>query len=268
MRPGQPGRLPVLRGMRRGARRPPIGQQRSARWSRCCSPTWSASPAAASGLDVEDVRGTLAPYHAAVREQIEHYGGTVEKFIGDAVMALFGAPVAHEDDPERAVRAALSIRARSPAERRGARARPARSRRREHRRGAGRARRRCRPRRGRWSPATWSTRPPACRPPRRSTASWSARPPTAPPTAPSPTSAEPVVAKGKSQPLPVWEAVEARARLGVDVVQRPTTPLVGRGRGGRPAARRASPLPLRARRAAGHACRAYPASARAGWCGS
>ena len=46
-----------------------------------------------------------------MREQLEHYGGTVEKFIGDAVMALFGAPVAHEDDPERAVRAALSIRA-------------------------------------------------------------------------------------------------------------------------------------------------------------
>jgi len=42
-------------------------------------------------------------------------------------------------------------------------------------------------------------------------------------------SAEPVVAKGKSQPLQVWEAVEARARLGIDVVQRPTTPLVGRG---------------------------------------
>jgi len=62
-------------------------------------------------MDVEDVRGTLAPYHALLREQLEHFGGTVEKFIGDAVMALFGAPVSHEDDPERAVRAALSIRA-------------------------------------------------------------------------------------------------------------------------------------------------------------
>jgi hypothetical protein len=56
------------------------------------------------------VRGLLAPYYARLRADLERYGGTVEKFIGDAVMALFGAPVAHEDDPERAVRAALSIR--------------------------------------------------------------------------------------------------------------------------------------------------------------
>src|SRR5438309_5511987 len=54
-------------------------------------------------MDVEDVRGTLAPYHALLRDQLEHYGGTGEKFIGDAVMAVFGAPVTHEDDPERAV---------------------------------------------------------------------------------------------------------------------------------------------------------------------
>jgi class 3 adenylate cyclase/tetratricopeptide (TPR) repeat protein len=59
--------------------------------------------------DPEDVRATLRPYHAAVKREIERFGGTVEKFIGDAVMAVFGAPVAHEDDPERAVRAALRI---------------------------------------------------------------------------------------------------------------------------------------------------------------
>ena len=64
----------------------------------------------AEQLDVEDVRGLLAPYYARLRADLEGYGGTVEKFIGDAVMALFGAPAAHEDDPERAVRAALSIR--------------------------------------------------------------------------------------------------------------------------------------------------------------
>lgn len=57
--------------------------------------------------DPEDVRDLLQLYHARVREQVERFGGTVEKFIGDAVMAVFGAPVAHTDDPERAVRAGL-----------------------------------------------------------------------------------------------------------------------------------------------------------------
>jgi len=64
----------------------------------------------AERMDPEDVRGLLGPYHARVRAELERFGGTVEKYIGDAVMAVFGAPVAHEDDPERAVRAALSIR--------------------------------------------------------------------------------------------------------------------------------------------------------------
>src|SRR5438132_13143773 len=61
-------------------------------------------------MDPEDVRARLAPYYARVRAELERFGGTVEKFIGDAVVALFGAPVAHEDDPERAVRAALALR--------------------------------------------------------------------------------------------------------------------------------------------------------------
>ena len=64
----------------------------------------------AEEMDPEDVASLLGPYHARVKSELERYGGTVEKFIGDAVMALFGAPVAHEDDPERAVRAALAIR--------------------------------------------------------------------------------------------------------------------------------------------------------------
>jgi predicted ATPase/class 3 adenylate cyclase len=61
-------------------------------------------------LDPEDVSALLSRYHLRLRAELERYGGTVEKFIGDAVMAIFGAPVAHEDDPERAVRAALAIR--------------------------------------------------------------------------------------------------------------------------------------------------------------
>src|SRR3982074_536841 len=66
--------------------------------------------AQAGRLYPEDVRSVLAPYCARLRTELERFGGTVEKFIGDAVMALFGAPVAHEDDPERAVRAGRGIR--------------------------------------------------------------------------------------------------------------------------------------------------------------
>src|SRR3954453_4141450 len=67
-------------------------------------------PSRAEKLDPEDVRAMLSAYYARLRHELERHGGTVEKFIGDAVMAVFGAPVAHEDDPERAVRAALAIR--------------------------------------------------------------------------------------------------------------------------------------------------------------
>jgi class 3 adenylate cyclase/tetratricopeptide (TPR) repeat protein len=61
-------------------------------------------------MDPEDVRAMLSPYYLRLRTELERFGGTVEKFIGDAVMAIFGAPLAHEDDPERAVRAAIAIR--------------------------------------------------------------------------------------------------------------------------------------------------------------
>jgi class 3 adenylate cyclase/Cdc6-like AAA superfamily ATPase len=59
--------------------------------------------------DPEDVRDSLQLYYTQAKERIEHYGGTVEKFIGDAVMAVFGAPVSHGDDAERAVRAGLRV---------------------------------------------------------------------------------------------------------------------------------------------------------------
>ncbi len=65
--------------------------------------------AAAEASDPEDVDVILGRYYAMARGEVERFGGTIEKFIGDAVMAVFGAPVAREDDPERAVRAALAI---------------------------------------------------------------------------------------------------------------------------------------------------------------
>ncbi len=66
--------------------------------------------ARAERLDPEEVRAVLTPYHERVRREIESFGGVVEKFIGDAVMGIFGAPLAHGDDAERAVRAALVVR--------------------------------------------------------------------------------------------------------------------------------------------------------------
>lgn len=59
--------------------------------------------------DPEDVRERLSTYHQRVREDVERFGGRIEKLMGDGVFAVFGVPTAHEDDRERAVRAALRI---------------------------------------------------------------------------------------------------------------------------------------------------------------
>jgi class 3 adenylate cyclase len=179
----------------------------------------------AETLDPEDVEAILRPFHDRLRSELQKRGGTVEKFIGDAVMAVFGAPVAHEDDPERAVRAALAIRdwireeeelevriavntgevlvslEENPGGERGLVA--------------------------------------------GDVVNTASRLQNAAPvngilvgeTTYNATSrmieyreAPAVEAKGKSQPVRVWEVIEARSSYGVDITRKPTTPLVGRER--------------------------------------
>ena len=180
--------------------------------------------AKAEQLDPEDVRAVLGPYHARVRGELERHGGTVEKFIGDAVMALFGAPTAHEDDPERAARAALTIRefageeglelrigittgealvslGASPAEGEGmasgdvvntaARLQSA-------------------------APVNGILADETTYRATRRTIEYA--------------KVSPVDAKGKAAPIPVWEAVAARSRFGVDVTHHARAELVGRER--------------------------------------
>jgi class 3 adenylate cyclase/tetratricopeptide (TPR) repeat protein len=180
----------------------------------------------AEQLDPEDVRALLAPYYERLRFELERFGGTVEKFIGDAVVALFGAPVTHEDDPERAVRAALAIR-------------------------------------------DWATQPEVslqlriavntggvlvalgARPGEgEGMASGDAVNTAARLQAAAPINgilvgettyratshvinyraADPVTAKGKGEPIPVWEAIEARSRFGSDFAGATRAPLIGRDR--------------------------------------
>ena len=78
-------------------------------WSRSSSPTSSASRPSRPTAIPETIRELQDGYFERTRVIVDRYGGVIEKFIGDAVMAVWGAPVAHEDDAERAVRAALEL---------------------------------------------------------------------------------------------------------------------------------------------------------------
>jgi len=179
--------------------------------------------ARAEAMDPEDVRRLLQPYHARVRAELERFGGTVEKFIGDAVMAVFGAPVAHEDDPERAVRAALTVREAIATDdgldvRIGITT------------GEALIAVEARPEKGEGMASG-------------DVVNTAARLQSAAPVngilvdattyraterVVSYRAAPPVEAKGKAQPIAVWEALEAVSRFGVDVRQLGATQLVGR----------------------------------------
>ena len=69
----------------------------------------ASSTALAERLDPEALRRVLERYFACAREALRRHGGTIEKFIGDAVMGVFGIPTLHEDDALRAVRAASEL---------------------------------------------------------------------------------------------------------------------------------------------------------------
>jgi class 3 adenylate cyclase len=174
-------------------------------------------------LDPEDVRAMLAPYWQRLRDELERFGGTVEKFIGDAVVALFGAPVAHEDDPERAVRAAFAIRD-WVAEQSELHVRIGVN------TGEAIVSLGARPSEGEGMASG-------------DVVNTAARLQTAAPVDGILVGEqtyratermieyrehEPVQAKGKAEPVRVWEAVQARARFGVDLVPAAAKPLVGR----------------------------------------
>ena len=177
----------------------------------------------AEEMDPEDVRALLSPYWERLRGELERYGGTVEKFIGDAVVALFGAPVAHEDDPERAVRAALAIRDWISEEselhvRIGVNT------------GEALVSLGARPAEGdsmaSGDVVNTAARLQSAAPVdgilvgeqtfRATDRTFEYR------------EHEPVQAKGKAEPVRVWEAVQARARFGVDLMPSAAAPLVGR----------------------------------------
>jgi predicted ATPase/class 3 adenylate cyclase len=177
-------------------------------------------------MDPEDVRALLSPYHAHLRSELERFGGTVEKFIGDAVMAIFGAPVTHEDDAERAVRAALAIRDWASGQGEELRVRIGVN------TGEALVALDARPEEGEGMAAgdvvNTAARLQTAAPlngvlvgdhtHRATSQVIDYRP------------ADPVEAKGKRDAVPVWEALEARSRFGIDTSEQATGPLVGRGR--------------------------------------
>jgi class 3 adenylate cyclase/tetratricopeptide (TPR) repeat protein len=189
------------------------------------------STARAEQLDPEDVLAILEPYHERLRHELERHGGSVEKFIGDAVVGVFGAPVAHEDDPERAVRAALAIQA-AIAELNEADPALELEVRIGVNTGEALVTLDARPEAGEAMVAgdvmNTGARLQSAAPPGGvlvSDATYRA------------TSRvveyrehEPVVAKGKSEPVAVWLAVAPRSRFGVDVFQTGRAPLTGRER--------------------------------------
>jgi DNA-binding SARP family transcriptional activator len=176
--------------------------------------------------DPEDVRAALQPAHAAAKSEIERHGGMVDRLVGDALMSVFGAPVAHEDDPERAVRAALAIRQWLREEAADPQVRIAVN------TGVALVSVDARPREGEAIAAG-----DVVNTAQRILAGTSVdgivvgeQTYRATREAIEFREATPVEARGKSGPILVWEAVEARSRVGANLVHERHAPLVGRKR--------------------------------------
>jgi predicted ATPase/class 3 adenylate cyclase len=181
--------------------------------------------ATAEVLDPEDVRGLQEPYWQHVRAEIERHGGTVEKFIGDAVVGLFGAPVTHEDDAERAIRAALTVRDWAQ-EQEGIQVRIAVT------TGEALVRLGARPLAGEGM-ASGDVVNTASRLQSQAPANGivvDERTFRATRHVIDYDEPEPVSVKGKERPVAAWAVIQARSRFGVDVIRHGRTPLVGRTR--------------------------------------
>lgn len=178
--------------------------------------------AASDRADPEDVRARLRPYHQLLKREIEHYGGTVEKFVGDAVMAVFGAPVSHEDDAERAVRSALRILEAVEALELEVRAAVAT--------GEALVSLQARPEQGEGIVSGDVVNTASRLQQEASPGSLVVGEVTYRSTRDAIEYEElhPVSVKGKAEPVPIWRALQARARLGVDTEAAPRTPFVGR----------------------------------------
>jgi class 3 adenylate cyclase/tetratricopeptide (TPR) repeat protein len=178
--------------------------------------------AESDAADPEDVHATLKPYHERVRDEIERLGGVVEKYVGDAVMAVFGAPVAHEDDAERAVRVGLKVL--QATEELGLEARAAVN------TGEALVALGARPERGEALVAGDVVNTAARLQSAAATGTLVVGEPTYRTTRQQIDyePLEPVPVKGKAEPVPLWRARGPRSRFGVDVDIGGTTPLVGR----------------------------------------
>ena len=192
----------------------------------------------------------MRPYHERLRAELERWGGTVEKFIGDAVVAVFGAPIAREDDPERALRAALAIRDWAMEED-GVEVRIAVN------TGEALVSLDARPDSGEGFIAgdvvNTASRLQSAAPVNGILVGEQTQRATN--HVIDYGDADPVVAKGKSEPIAVWEALQARSRFGVDVRQHGGAALVGRASRAQLAGRVARARAAGARAAAGHARR-------------